>query len=671
MDTFDKEKAERRKARQAKIDAQMKAMENAMGAADASYRNFMVNNLEDAEASQTSDPDLVGSFRVPRASTVASPSTSSRGASRHARRGSGNTQNSVGDSSVSVASEDSMNSNTTERRNQAIDLARSFLNDEDGGYSSRSILSDPEFAHADASGRSIHNSGIPGAIQSASQSANTLMGQAATSLRNVVGGVGGNDNDDEAVESVNTLMGRAGESLKRAVGGVGGRRAHHHQDADFNSSDKSFRADNLHNLSAGLDNYSDPHAHQPKRSNNNSFSSRTKDDRRTAHLRDDDDALDDAGILERLEWSCIRLSNKVETLCFHRRCLLLMAATTTIIAIIVAILTTTSSFNGRLPHLNIGGESVEELEAESERYVKVRDRILFAEASEPASLESKGNTPQSFALMWIARHDPMQLDPDDPYLLQRYALAVVWFQLRTDDKGEPTVDMEWKDESNWMSEMGYCSWYGVKCHPQDGMPKDATQYDGNNIILGLNLTKNGLRGDEMPKEICTSLEGLQTLDISHNKLGGSIPTEIKRLTALEGLYIGDNVFSGRLVSEIGQLTYLMNLYAQNNTLTGHIPEEIGNLVNLYALGLHENELSGTIPSSFGKCTKLRNLYLDENQIGGSIPENIYSLTHLADLRLRSNKLTGPISENISNLRSLELLYLDGNSLTSTSEYMYI
>lgn len=46
MNTFDKEKAERRAARKAKIDAQMKAMEAASNIADASYLNFMVDSYE-------------------------------------------------------------------------------------------------------------------------------------------------------------------------------------------------------------------------------------------------------------------------------------------------------------------------------------------------------------------------------------------------------------------------------------------------------------------------------------------------------------------------------------------------------------------------------------------------------------------------------------------------
>jgi len=654
MDTFEKEKAERRLARQAKIDAQMKAMERAMGAADASYRNFVVN-MEDAELER---------------------SVSSRDGMQAGD-----------DSSASIASADS-GASPNERRANAINMARSFLNDEDGGYSSRNVLSDPEFAHADASGRLLSPDRGGPRHRVAPRSASSLIGHASTSLRNVAGEAQDDNHNDadndsaysasgrdraDASGSVNALMGRAGESLVRVVGGVAGRlhvgqnhQQHRQEQFNGNSSDRSFRADNLHNLSAGLENYSDPYSQQQKQQHRNSgsssFSSRTKDDKRTSHLRDDD--ADDGGLMERLEWSCIRLSNKLETVCFHRRCLLLMVAATIVVAIIVAALTTSSAFEGRLPHISFGGESEEEFEAQNERYVKIRDRILFAEASEPASLESKGATPQSYALEWIVREDPAQIDPEDPYLLQRYALAVFWYQLRTDKTGKLTADTKWKDDSNWMTELGYCSWYGVHCYPQDGMPKD-TQYDGNNIILELNLTRNELKSDEMPKEIYTTLEGLQNLDISHNKIGGSIATEIGRLTALKGLYIGDNSFQGSIVTELMQLTRLMNVFAHKNLLSGKIPEEIGNLVNLYALGLHENELEGTIPSSIGKCTKLRNLYLDQNQLDGSIPEDIYNLSLLADLRLRSNKLTGPISEKIGNLGKLELLYLDNNLLSST------
>lgn len=620
MNTFDKEKAERRAARQAKIDAQMKAMEVASNIADVSYRNFMVD-MSEAEAAGSSSPS--SSFRA-----GASVGTGSGGGGRRGRR------TSIDNASESSLSEDE--STNRDRRTNAMEMARTFLQDEDGlSYSSRDLgyAADPEFDGANASSNRSLQAGL---------------GSVRHGLGNVARGA--NQGLQSAREQSKPFLDQMGASLQNAGRNVAERvSAHRHRDDHNNGSSGSFRADNLHNLSVGLDNYRTP-----------SFTDRTRGDRRTSHLRDED------------EGSCFqRMGHKLEAVCFHRRCLILMAVATVAIAIGVAAVSTTSAFDGHLPHINFGGESEEELEAANERYVKIRDRILFAEATEPAALESgmdtgEGRTPQSYALEWIARHDPMQIGPEDPYLLERYGLATFWFQLRTDGKGQPIDDAKWADETNWMSEKGFCSWKGVFCFPRDGSKKD-TQYDGNNVVLELNLTQNLLKTDDLPRELFTTMQDLQILDLSHNELGGTLATEIGKLAALEGLYIGDNSLNGQIPTEIGQLSRLMNLYTHNNELTGPVPSTIGNLLNLYGLGLHENALTGSIPSSIGLCAKIRNCYLDRNQLSGTIPDELYSLARLADLRLRSNKLTGSISGRIGQLKSLELLYLDDNILTSTSK----
>ncbi len=613
MDTFEK----RRAARQAKIDAQMKAMENASSIADATYRNFMVG-MNEAEAAGSSP----------------SPSSSFR-ASATARR------TSLDDASQSSLSEDE--STSRGRQTNAMQMARNFLQDlqdEDDGlsYSSRDLgYADPELDCADASSISSLRDGLG-------------------SVRQGLGTVarGANQGLHSAREQGKPFLDRVGVSLQNAGRDVAERlsvhRNRHSRDSHNSGSSGTFRADNLHNLSAGLDNYRTP-----------SFTDRTRGDRRASHLRDED--------VDRSFLS--RMGHRVEAVCFHRRCLVLMALATVVIAIGVAAIVTTSAFDGHLPHINFGAESEEELEAANQRYVKIRDRILFSEATEPEALESdmdsgEGRSPQSYALEWIARHDPMQIDPEDPYLLERYGLATFWFKLRTDGKGSPSDDSKWADEANWMSEKGFCSWKGVFCFPRDGSKKE-TQYDGNNVILELNLTRNELKVDELPRELYTTFQDVQVLDLSHNSLGGSLASEIGKLTSLEGLYIGNNSFQGQIPTELGQLSRLMNVYAHNNLLSGTIPHTIGSLLNLYALGLHGNALTGSIPSSIGLCTKLRNCYLDRNELSGTIVEEIYGLSSLADLRLRSNKLSGSISEKIGQLKRLEILYLDDNLLTSTSE----
>ena len=84
------------------------------------------------------------------------------------------------------------------------------------------------------------------------------------------------------------------------------------------------------------------------------------------------------------------------------------------------------------------------------------------------------------------------------------------------------------------------------------------------------------------------------LDLRDRGLGGSIPTELGRLS---------------------NLTYL-NL--RRNDLTGPIPTELDSLTNLRVLNLHSNELSGTIPD-LSSMTHLQQLYLANNSLSGGMP----------------------------------------------------
>ena len=68
---------------------------------------------------------------------------------------------------------------------------------------------------------------------------------------------------------------------------------------------------------------------------------------------------------------------------------------------------------------------------------------------------------------------------------------------------------------------------------------------------------------------------LTSLNVSNNKLEGSVQGEIRFLTKLKILDLSDNEMTG-VPAEIGQLKYLEILDLSNNKLTG-LPNELGNL----------------------------------------------------------------------------------------------
>ena len=112
----------------------------------------------------------------------------------------------------------------------------------------------------------------------------------------------------------------------------------------------------------------------------------------------------------------------------------------------------------------------------------------------------------------------------------------------------------------------------------------------------------------------------------HMGLGGAVPAEVGRLSALTVLDLGYSrlatltmeqfyIYRNRLTSlpaEIGQLTALRELNLEGNPLTS-VPAEIGQLTSLRELNLNGNELT-SLPAEIGQLTSLTDLYLRENQL---------------------------------------------------------
>lgn len=129
-----------------------------------------------------------------------------------------------------------------------------------------------------------------------------------------------------------------------------------------------------------------------------------------------------------------------------------------------------------------------------------------------------------------------------------------------------------------------CKFDGVDCwHPDE------------NRVLNIRLSAMGLKG-KFPHGIenCTSLTGL---DLSSNKLSGSIPSDISdKLQFVTSLDLSSNSFSGEIPSSLANCTYLNVLKLDHNQLTGMIPLQLVLLNRIKKFSVSNNLLSGPVPN---------------------------------------------------------------------------
>ncbi|XP_024200044.2 receptor-like protein EIX2 isoform X1 [Rosa chinensis] len=177
----------------------------------------------------------------------------------------------------------------------------------------------------------------------------------------------------------------------------------------------------------------------------------------------------------------------------------------------------------------------------------------------------------------------------------------------------------------------------------------------------LRLRSNSLSG-HIPNRLC-SLQSLHIIDLGHNKFSGTIPKCVYNLTALAygndtRTYFLLNYLEKTSLTLKGQeLVYNTTLNLVNtidlssNNLEGVIPEEISSLIALGTLNLSRNQLSGNIPSKIGNLRWLETLDLSQNHLSGQIPQSFSSLTSLSHLNLSFNNLSGRIPSG-NQLRTL-------------------
>ncbi|PON42108.1 Leucine-rich repeat domain containing protein [Parasponia andersonii] len=248
-------------------------------------------------------------------------------------------------------------------------------------------------------------------------------------------------------------------------------------------------------------------------------------------------------------------------------------------------------------------------------------------------------------------------------------------------------------------------------------------------LRSLLARENNLAG-EFPELIKSSLSkcphfSLEYLDLSQNKIMGSLPNNFTLIPSLKELKLSSNQFSSNLSETIGQLSQLEILDLSGNSIEGvmseahfaklfnlryldlssnsrlvlslrsdwvphfqldyiylgscklgpHFPTWLQTQKNYLELNISGSEISDSAPSSFWNLpVSLRSLDLSNNEIKGTIPKNKQALDLNAQVDLSSNQLEGSVPSFLLRVTALSLFrnrFSDLNSVcqNTTNDYL--
>ncbi|CAL5065082.1 unnamed protein product [Urochloa decumbens] len=165
---------------------------------------------------------------------------------------------------------------------------------------------------------------------------------------------------------------------------------------------------------------------------------------------------------------------------------------------------------------------------------------------------------------------------------------------------------------------------------------------------------------------------LTRLDLSRNNVSGPLPLDFGA-PGLLTLLLYKNSISGSIPSSLCKLRQLQLVDLSDNKLTGSIPDCVEdkstiNMANwsIQSLNLKNNSLSGEFPLFLRNCQQLVYLDLSQNLFSGILPAWIgEDLPSLAFLRLRYNMFYGCIPVELTNMVKLQYLDLAYNNLTGS------
>lgn len=202
-----------------------------------------------------------------------------------------------------------------------------------------------------------------------------------------------------------------------------------------------------------------------------------------------------------------------------------------------------------------------------------------------------------------------------------------------------------------------------------------TGYVPNCSFVALNLLN--LSGNSLTGDISFNATSLIALDIRNNQFTGNLHW-VRYLHNIRILSLGRNKFEGQITPNLCKLLYLRVIDLSHNKLTGSLPACIGNIssnsdtyhqmfgsanwtTNPYNSfhGIEFTFASKGNPYTYGGSflVSMSGINLSPNMLSGEIPWELGNLRHIKSLNLSNNFFVGSIPTTFGSMEEIESLHL--------------
>ncbi|KAL7180832.1 hypothetical protein ACSBR1_039820 [Camellia fascicularis] len=174
------------------------------------------------------------------------------------------------------------------------------------------------------------------------------------------------------------------------------------------------------------------------------------------------------------------------------------------------------------------------------------------------------------------------------------------------------------------------------------------------VLSVLSLSKSTIFNLSAALDILQHCQSLTTLglnydfmvlDLSGNRLDGTIPPWLGNFEFLFYINLSDNYFTGEIPKNLTKVECLISKDVLPEDPSPHLPFSFSfsrGVENLHYLDLQCNNLSGNIPDDLSGMTSIKTLDLSHNDLSGAIPLSVVNLSFLSKFSVANNQLYGTI-----------------------------